>query len=210
MFNPRLVEVAMANIDRMEKPALVPGGPEGLTPPPPEGGGMPPEMAGGMPPEMAGGMPPEMAGGMPPDAGAAPPGGAPPGGAPPGGGDPVLERLASLEGKMDQFTGVLNGFLMGQQSAGGSKSGGGSGGQNQEMLGLLQQMAQAMGVTPAPAAGAAPAGGALGMGMPGQPTPPGGPLAPPMPDPGMTVSASDRNSDSAADRIGKIMSNFRR
>ena len=134
-------------------------------------------------------------------------------------------RLTSLEGKLDQLTGVLNGFLMGQQSGGGSKSSGGGGGssgggdgQNQEVLGILQQIAGTMGIQSTPPAGAdagAAAMGPLGAGMPGQPSPAVGPLtAPPPTDGGMTVMAREHTGNgektAPAAMIGDLLKNFNR
>ena len=141
------------------------------------------------------------------------------GGPPMGGGDPMMERLSSLESKLDQLMGVLNGFLMGQQAGGGSKSGGGGSGGQGDVAAKLDQMMSHMGISPTPAAPDAGgmtegmAGGPLGIGMPGAPSPPGGPLAPVSPA-GMTVSAGDQGGNSGkrapADKIGALLSDLRR
>ena len=131
-YNPALANVALANLDRFEKSAVIPADASGVIPIEPGGEqpGMPP--GGEMPPPGAAG-----AGPMPPGAGVGPPmppgaGGGPPlppdaGGAPPVGGGSAEEQLASLNAKMDQLSGMVQGFLMGQESAGGSKGSGGGG-----------------------------------------------------------------------------------
>ena len=224
-YNPQLSDVALANITRLSKSAFVPSDGGGQLSPveaeqgAPAPGGMPP----GVPPEaLAGGqIPPELAaaaagggGALPPPEGDPAAGGPPADPAAPGmGGGSIEEQLASLNAKLDQTIGLMQGFLLGQQSGGSSKGGGGSGGgANAQIQQTLDSIAQALGVQTGAPAG--PAGGApapIGGGMP-SPASAGQALGM---DPnagvspgGMTVSASDKRN--AADSIGSLLKDLRK
>ena len=229
-FNPKLAEVALENLIRLgdgdvEKSAVIPAdavGPAPVEPIPQQMGGMPPggmpPGGGGMPP--GGELPPELAGAMgggapPPEAGGMPPegGGGPPGGAPPDGQAPIGEQIASLNGKMDQLLGHMQGFMAAVQQIGAGGSGGSKGGGQNEVKDMLTQMMTQMGIQPQMGGGApgqppmapAPSGvGGIGgsqdvpiMGPPGSGGPPGG---------GMTPMASDqsRSNGTPADKISRI------
>lgn len=207
--NAKLAALALERLDRRSKSAFVPADSAGIAPVAP-GAPMPPGGGGEIPPEVMAAM---GGGGMPP--GAAPPGAAPPGAGPPGGGPggpvpdageasasgSIGEQLASVNSKLDQLIGVLNGFLMGQQAGGGSKGGGSKAGGNDQMMAMLQQISQALGVQPqdpnAAAGGMPVMGSPLGgmtAGMPGSPMAgPAGPaeLGGPPTGGGMITSASD-------------------
>lgn len=239
-FNVKLAHVALANINRsdssVEKRSFTPADSAGVMPVDPGAGGMPPGMSpdmmmgggggggmdmGGMPPD--GGMPPGGGGAPPPEAGGG--GGGPiPGGPTDTGGSSIGEQLQSLNSKMDQVIGVVNGFLMGQQAGGGSKGGGGGAGNvNQQMLATLQSIASAVGAQP-PAGAASGGTGAPGeVSAPGMPTPGnpmGGATMPLLGPPGaggplgqgMSVSASVRpnRNGSPADQISRIIKDLRR